>query len=176
MSDQNTSNAYRRLSHSPRDEGSSNPASRYVANSEDTFVFRAKYEEAFPPKKRGWFNKDKRERRKRMRNIQKQSIIRIVVGTAQIPVTLPLWEELDSRLANLDMFQTAENFLDLNHVATLEPQLLPLYCGQPIAPVPMYPEQNQEIQLSIPAFDQNDTPRLLAPNPLEQWWTNDWAF
>ncbi|MFS7975827.1 hypothetical protein Hanom_Chr10g00885271 [Helianthus anomalus] len=99
MSDQNTSDAYRRLSYCPMDERPSNPASGYVADSEDTFVFRANSEEAFPPKKRGWFSKEKRERRKRMRNIQKQATIRIAKGTTQIPVTLPLWQELDRRLA-----------------------------------------------------------------------------
>ncbi|MFS8022100.1 hypothetical protein Hanom_Chr16g01435541 [Helianthus anomalus] len=69
MSDQNTSDAYCRVSHSPIDEGPSNPTAGYVADSEDTFVFRAKSEESFPPKKRGWFIKEKREGRKRMRNI-----------------------------------------------------------------------------------------------------------
>ncbi|MFS7969451.1 hypothetical protein Hanom_Chr09g00809321 [Helianthus anomalus] len=107
MSDQNTSDAYRHLSHSPMDEGPSDRASGYVADSEEPFVFRTKSKEDFPPKKRGWVGKEKRERRKRIRKIQQRATITIAKGTAQIPVTLPLWEELDRRLANLDMFQTA---------------------------------------------------------------------
>ncbi|MFS7901880.1 hypothetical protein Hanom_Chr01g00004761 [Helianthus anomalus] len=121
MSDQNTSDTYRHLSQSPMDEGPSGSASGYVADSEEPFVFRAKSEKVFPHKKRGWFSKEKRERRKRIRKIQKQTTIIIAEGTAQIPVTLPLWEDLDRRLANLDMFQTAENILDLNRVAAPEP-------------------------------------------------------
>ncbi|MFS7978483.1 hypothetical protein Hanom_Chr10g00916011 [Helianthus anomalus] len=73
MSDQNTSGAYRHLSHSPMDEGPSDLASGYAADSEETYTFRAKSQEAFPPKKRGWFSKMKRERRKRIRQIQKQN-------------------------------------------------------------------------------------------------------
>ncbi|MFS8003283.1 hypothetical protein Hanom_Chr13g01212201 [Helianthus anomalus] len=71
MSDDNTSDGYRHLSQYPMDEGPSDPASGYLADSEQPFLFKAKSEEAFPPKKRGWFSKVKRERRKRMRNIQK---------------------------------------------------------------------------------------------------------
>ncbi|MFS8021244.1 hypothetical protein Hanom_Chr16g01425181 [Helianthus anomalus] len=52
------------------DEGPSDPASGYIADSEEPFVFRTKSEEAFPPKKRGWSSKEKRERRKRIRKIQ----------------------------------------------------------------------------------------------------------
>ncbi|MFS8022098.1 hypothetical protein Hanom_Chr16g01435521 [Helianthus anomalus] len=61
MSDQNTSDADRRVSHSLMD-GPFNPTAGYVADSEDTFVFRAKSEESFPPKKRGWFSKEKKGR------------------------------------------------------------------------------------------------------------------
>ncbi|MFS8033249.1 hypothetical protein Hanom_Chr17g01567291 [Helianthus anomalus] len=107
MSYQNPSGAYRHLSHSLMDEGPSELASGFVADSEYTFVFRAKSEEAFPPKKRGLYSKEKGERRKRIINIQKQKqATRIAKGTAQIPVTKPLWEELDRRLANQDMFRT----------------------------------------------------------------------
>ncbi|MFS8018264.1 hypothetical protein Hanom_Chr15g01390051 [Helianthus anomalus] len=88
-------------------KGPSDLVSGYLANTEEPFVFRSKSEEAFPLKKIGWFSKEKRERRKRMRNIQKQATITIAEGAAQIQVTLPLWDELDRRLANLDMFQTA---------------------------------------------------------------------
>ncbi|MFS7969066.1 hypothetical protein Hanom_Chr09g00804811 [Helianthus anomalus] len=70
MNDQTTFDAYHRLSDSPMDEGPSNPVSGYTADSKDTFVFRAKSEEAFPPKKRGWLCRMKRERRKRIRQIQ----------------------------------------------------------------------------------------------------------
>ncbi|MFS8021899.1 hypothetical protein Hanom_Chr16g01432911 [Helianthus anomalus] len=73
MSDQNTSDTYRHLTHSPMDEGPSELVSGYIADSEDTFVFIAKSEEAFPPKNRGRFSKEKRERRKRIRKIQKQN-------------------------------------------------------------------------------------------------------
>ncbi|MFS7961933.1 hypothetical protein Hanom_Chr08g00720761 [Helianthus anomalus] len=49
MSDQGTSDAYRHLPHSPMDEGTSHQTSGYVADSEETFVFKAKSEEPFPP-------------------------------------------------------------------------------------------------------------------------------
>ncbi|MFS7919249.1 hypothetical protein Hanom_Chr03g00210541 [Helianthus anomalus] len=55
MSDQVTSDTYRHLPHSPKDEGTSQPASGYVGDFDDIFVFNAKSEEPFPPKKRGWF-------------------------------------------------------------------------------------------------------------------------
>ncbi|MFS8019606.1 hypothetical protein Hanom_Chr15g01405711 [Helianthus anomalus] len=104
MSDQNTSDAYRHISHSPMDEGPSDTASGYVADSDEPFVFRTKSKEAFPPKKKGWFDKEKREKRRKRRN--QQATITIAEGTTQIPVTRPLWEELDRRLANLDKFRT----------------------------------------------------------------------
>ncbi|MFS7997716.1 hypothetical protein Hanom_Chr12g01145161 [Helianthus anomalus] len=118
MSDQNISDAYRHMSHSLMDEGSYETALGYVADTEEPF-FRAKSEEVFPHKKRGWFNKEKTEKRSKRKN--QQAIITIVEGTSQIPVTRPLWEELDRRLARLDMFRTAENELDLNHLAEPEP-------------------------------------------------------
>ncbi|MFS7989004.1 hypothetical protein Hanom_Chr11g01041611 [Helianthus anomalus] len=174
MSDQNTSDAYRHISNSPMDEGSSETAPGCVADTEEPFVFRAKSVEAFPPKKNGWFNKEKRENRRKRKT--QQATITLVEGTAQIQVTRPLWEELDRRLATLDMFQTGKNELDLNRVAEPEPQLLPLYQEQPIAPILMYLEPNQENPLPILAINPNEIPRLPAPNPPEQWWTNDLAF
>ncbi|MFS8003474.1 hypothetical protein Hanom_Chr13g01214411 [Helianthus anomalus] len=99
MSNQNTSNAYRHMSDPEMDEGPSGTASGYEANTKESFVFKAKSEEAFPPKKRGWFNKGKREKRRKRKN--QEATITLVEGTVLIPVTRPLWEELDRRLANM---------------------------------------------------------------------------
>ncbi|MFS7960334.1 hypothetical protein Hanom_Chr08g00702001 [Helianthus anomalus] len=65
MSDQNTSDAYRHMSDSEMDEGPSRTASGYEADTKESFIFKTKSEEAFPPKKRGWFNKEKREKRRK---------------------------------------------------------------------------------------------------------------
>ncbi|MFS7918460.1 hypothetical protein Hanom_Chr03g00201311 [Helianthus anomalus] len=80
MSDQSIFDAYRHLSNSPMDEGSSKTTPGYVADTKEPFVFGAKSEEAFPPKKKGWFNKRKREKRRKRRT--QQATITIVEGTA----------------------------------------------------------------------------------------------
>ncbi|MFS7959833.1 hypothetical protein Hanom_Chr08g00695731 [Helianthus anomalus] len=65
MGDQNTSDGYCHMSNSPMDEGPSGVASGYEADTEDPFVFKAKSEEAYPPKKRGWFNNKKGKKEKK---------------------------------------------------------------------------------------------------------------
>ncbi|MFS7888291.1 hypothetical protein Hanom_Chr00s000001g01593221 [Helianthus anomalus] len=69
-------------------EGTSQPTPRYTADSEDIFVFKAKSEEPFPPKKRCWFTRSKSERRKRMRSFQQQRIVNRERNT-QNPETRP---------------------------------------------------------------------------------------
>ncbi|MFS7998288.1 hypothetical protein Hanom_Chr12g01151901 [Helianthus anomalus] len=65
MSDQNVSDDFRHMFDPEMDEGASRTASGYEANTGESFVFRAKSNETFPPKKRGWFNKGKREKRRK---------------------------------------------------------------------------------------------------------------
>ena len=71
MSDQGTSDAYRHLPHSSMDEGTSQPIDEDTASTGDIFVFKAKSEQPFLPKKRCWYSKARIERRKRLRPFQK---------------------------------------------------------------------------------------------------------
>ena len=60
MSEQDTSDAYRHLASSPKDEGTSsqpNPSGYSTDTEEGIFIFKAQSEEPFPPKKRGWFSR-----------------------------------------------------------------------------------------------------------------------
>ncbi|MFS7946378.1 hypothetical protein Hanom_Chr06g00535621 [Helianthus anomalus] len=66
------------------------------------------------------------------------------------------------------MFGNVEGEPNFNQVANPEPQLLPLFPDQPVNL-----EQNQENQFPIPAFDPNETPRIPAPDPLDQWWNDN---
>ncbi|MFS7969967.1 hypothetical protein Hanom_Chr09g00815451 [Helianthus anomalus] len=75
MSEQDTSDAYRHLDSSPKNEGtSSQPTpSEYSANTEEgIFIFKAQSEEPFPSNKKGWFSRGAHERRKRMIKLQQQ--------------------------------------------------------------------------------------------------------
>ena len=176
MSDQSVSNDFLHMADSEMKEGPSGATSGYEAETEGSFVFQAKSAETFPPKKRGWFNKDKKERRKKKKN--QEATITLPEGPAQISVTTPLWEELDRRLANCDLFQPTENQLNLNLLANPEPPFPLFQPEQPIAPIPMYPEFNLMNQQPVPAFNPEEIPRYPAPAPnaLEQWMSNDWAF
>ncbi|MFS7976880.1 hypothetical protein Hanom_Chr10g00897511 [Helianthus anomalus] len=91
------------MSDSEMDEGPSRAIPGYEADVEGSFIFNAKSTEPIPPKKKGWFNKEKREKRKKKKNTV--ATITLSEGTTQIPLTKRPWEELNRRLANCDMFQ-----------------------------------------------------------------------
>ncbi|MFS7904822.1 hypothetical protein Hanom_Chr01g00040561 [Helianthus anomalus] len=58
MSEQGTSDAYRHLDSSPKDEGTSsqpNPSGYSADTEEGIFMFKAQSEESFTTKKRGFF-------------------------------------------------------------------------------------------------------------------------
>ena len=168
MSDQSVSSDFLHMADSEMGEGPSGAISGYEAGTDESFVFRAKSAEVIPPKKRGWFNKAKREQRRKKKS--QEATITLPEGSAQLTVTKPLWEELDQRLANCELFQPAENQFDLNLLANPEPQ--PLL----FQPEPMYPELN--LINPQPIANPEEIPRLPAPAPniLEQWVSGDWAF
>ncbi|MFS7986997.1 hypothetical protein Hanom_Chr11g01016841 [Helianthus anomalus] len=99
MSDQNVFNAFQYMSNSERDEGPSETALGYEADTEGSFVFQAQTTETFPPEKKGWFNKGKREKRRKKKN--QDATITLVEGPAQIPITKPLWEDLEKKTSKL---------------------------------------------------------------------------
>ncbi|MFS7967523.1 hypothetical protein Hanom_Chr09g00786691 [Helianthus anomalus] len=75
MSEQGTSDAYRQLASSPKDEGTSsqpNPSGNLADTEEGIFIFKSQSEEPFPPRKKGWFSRGAHERRNRMKKLQKQ--------------------------------------------------------------------------------------------------------
>ena len=157
MSDQGPSDAYRQLSSSPRNEGtSSQPTpSGYSADTEEgIFIFKAQSEEPFPSKKRGWFSRGAYERRKRMRTLQQQKAL----AAANREMNAQSQDIINRRLANFHILATTA--ADPNLEQILAPQPLPLFPTQP-----MEIEPNPGNQIPIPAFDPNEIPRIPAPHP-----------
>ncbi|MFS7978860.1 hypothetical protein Hanom_Chr10g00920421 [Helianthus anomalus] len=136
MSEQGTSDAYRQLASSPKDEGTSsqpNPSGYSADTEEGIFILKAQSEESFPPKKRGLFSRVAHERRKRMKKLQQQRAIvranREVNAQTQETVNGPPWEEeLDRQLADFHMLATTAADPNLNQRA--KPPLLPLFPNQ----------------------------------------------
>ncbi|MFS7928577.1 hypothetical protein Hanom_Chr04g00322421 [Helianthus anomalus] len=143
MRDKRVTDAFQHTPDSKMDEGPSRPISGYETDAKGSFTFKAKSFEPIPPKK------------KRKTTI---ATLTLSEGTTQIPVTKRLWEELDRRLANCDMFQPI--------VEETNPNLH------------VYSEPIQMISQPIPASNSGDTSRIPAPtqNPMEQWQADNMEF
>ncbi|KAJ0481760.1 hypothetical protein HanIR_Chr13g0646281 [Helianthus annuus] len=158
MSDQGPSDAYRQLSSSPRDEGTSSQPTPlgYSADIEEgIFIFKAQSEEPFPTKKRGWFSRGAHERRNRIRKLQQQ---RALEATNR-EMNAQTEDIVNRRLANFHILATTA--ADPNLEQIIAPQPLPLFPTQS-----MEIEPNPGDQVPIPAFDPNEIPRVPEPNPL----------
>ncbi|KAF5804121.1 hypothetical protein HanXRQr2_Chr05g0193491 [Helianthus annuus] len=123
---------------------------------EGIFVFKAQSEQPFPPKKRGWFSRGAHECRKRMKRLQQQRVL----TAAKRETDAHAQDMLNRSLANFHILATTA--ADPNLEQLIAPQPLPLFPTQP-----MEIENNPENQVEMPDFNQEEIPRIPAPNPLD---------